>query len=123
MLRHYYRLVYWRRRLPRGIRRPARLAAAAAVFIAFSGYVATEFIKQSAPSVTPPSPYASLEPVDCLTGELDPVHCPISDGECPIPAPSSAEPSRRLPPFVLGEDLLPKGRAVLCDVARAVPAD
>ncbi|MFI9585673.1 hypothetical protein ACIHCQ_28370 [Streptomyces sp. NPDC052236] len=122
MLRHYYRLVYWRRRLTRGIRRPARLAAAAAAFIALSGYVATEFIKQSAPSVTPPSPYASQEPVDCLTGKLDPVHCPISDGECHTPAPSSAEP-RRPPSFVPDADLLSKGHAVLCAVVRAVPAN
>ncbi|GGT02520.1 hypothetical protein GCM10010271_00240 [Streptomyces kurssanovii] len=73
--------------------RPAVLAAAAAAFVALSGYVTTELIERSAPPVTPPSPYTAPEPSpDCGTPELDPVHCPFGGG-CPTPAATIADPA------------------------------
>ncbi|MBT2364371.1 hypothetical protein J7E88_03255 [Streptomyces sp. ISL-10] len=65
------------------------LVAASVLFAALSGYTTTEVIEQSAPPVTPPSPYASREPADCSSPELEPVRCP--DGwatGCPEAAPS-----------------------------------
>ncbi|NWF26672.1 hypothetical protein HW130_10350 [Streptomyces sp. PKU-EA00015] len=65
------------------------LVAVSLFFVALSGYTATEVIEQSAPPVTPPSPYASQEPADCSRPELEPVRCPNSVGDgCPDAEPS-----------------------------------
>ncbi|MDQ1007290.1 hypothetical protein QFZ82_001775 [Streptomyces sp. V4I23] len=67
------------------------LVAVSVFFVALSGYTATELIQRSAPSVTPPSPYASQEPADCGTPELEPVRCPAGGGDgCPDPTPSQS---------------------------------
>ncbi|MGN9789719.1 hypothetical protein ACTMTU_01210 [Streptomyces sp. OZ13] len=109
--------------------RSAGLAAAAAAFVAFSGYVATELIERSAPPVKPPSPYTAPKPSpDCGTPELDPVHCPFGGG-CPTPAATVAAPAAGTMPVPDPTSQRPADRFLLeqkvsnCVEDRAVYAD
>ncbi|ALC19844.1 conserved hypothetical protein [Streptomyces pristinaespiralis ATCC 25486] len=98
--------------------RTTRVALTAAGLVAFSGAVATALIERSAPSSVPLSPYASQEPVDCSTAELEPVRCPAGSGHvCPD------IPVRKPPPTRVPSD--PEGDAHLSVCLRdaAVPED